>query len=51
MSPPHKYANEREVNEGSGVTFYKNGRAVLNYQSLRQAFYCVAVSLYNYAQV
>jgi len=31
--------------------FYKNGQMVHNYKNLYQKFYCVALSLFNFAQI
>lgn len=51
ISPPHKHPNSNEVNEGSTVSFFKNGRLIYQHRELKQVFYCFAVSLFNYSQV
>ncbi len=51
ISPPHKLSNPSEINEGSSVQFYKNGKLIGELTDLKQIFYCFAISLYNYSQV
>jgi hypothetical protein len=51
IAPPHKYPNKQEVNEGSEVIFYRNGSEICRFSSLKQDFYCAAISLYNFARV
>lgn len=51
ISAPKKVPDPKEINEGSSVSFYKNGKLVLEYCALKQQYYCFAVSVYNYAQV
>ena len=40
-----------KVNEGSRVSFYKNGKLIHEVTQLHQTFYCLAVSLFNFGQV
>jgi hypothetical protein len=51
ISAPKKHAKPKDINKGSTVSFYKNGKLMLQYAQLKQIFYCFAVSLFNYAQV
>jgi hypothetical protein len=51
LQPPARNPNPKTIQEGSSVSFYKNGSLVLTYSKLKQVFYCFAVSLYNYSQV
>lgn len=51
IAPPHKYPVKEDLNEGSSVTFYKNGEKVGAYQNLKQVFYSVGISFYNEAKV
>ncbi len=51
MSPPYKHPNPAHISEGSSVTFFKNGRLIYSFQELKQTFYCLAVSTYNYSEV
>jgi hypothetical protein len=51
ISPPRKFPKAAEVNEGSSVSFFKNGKLILEFSDLKQVFYCFAVSLFNYSEV
>ena len=51
IAPPHKYPVKEDVNEGSSVTFYKNGEKVGAYENLKQVFYAVGISIYNEVKI
>lgn len=51
ISPPHKHPNPKELNQGSTVSFFKNGKLIMEFKELKQIFYCFAVSFFNYSQV
>lgn len=51
IGPPHKHPVKEDKNEGSKVTFYKNREKVGEYEDLKQIFYTVGISLFNYAAV
>lgn len=51
LSPPNKYQEPENLSENSLLTFYKNGKIVSTCRSLKQMFYCFAVSTYNYSQL
>jgi hypothetical protein len=50
-NPPSKNPKPTEVNEGSQLSFFKNGKLMCEFNNLRQVFYCFGVSLFNYSQV
>lgn len=51
IGAPCKYPDPEKINPNSSVSFYKNGKLLGNWGGLKQKFYSIGVSLYNYAQV
>jgi len=51
IASPKKHFDPEKDNEGSSVTFYKNGKIQYSENKLKQMYYCFGVSLFNYSQV
>ena len=51
MPVPSKYENHDQISHDGQISFYRNGKLLWSSQGVRQITYCMAVSVYHYAQV
>lgn len=51
IRPLRKHPQPTEIDDGSILEFYKNGQLVFELRELKQVFYCIGASVYNYGQI